>query len=113
MLVKRATVGRAHARSQCMATPENAYRPVVDPRSDMERSPEQAARELALHEVEATLLNIEQAIRRADRGRKAIPPDGAGRNLKLSLDDAVRRLEAVRKDLFQSTYFGGDQQRLI
>jgi hypothetical protein len=96
-----------------MAIPERAYRPVVDPRCDMERSPEQAARELALHEVEETLLNIEQAIRRADRGRRSISADGPGRNLKLSLDTAVDQLEAARKDLFQSTYFGGDQQRLI
>lgn len=96
-----------------MATPEPAYRPVVDSRADMERSAEQAVREGALHEVEETLLNIEQAIRRADRGRKAISNDPATYNLKLSLDDAVTRLEAVRKELFQSTYFGGDNQRLF
>jgi hypothetical protein len=96
-----------------MATPDPVYRPVVDPRGDMERSPEQAARETALHEVEETLLNIEQAIRRADRGRKTIGSNLDTWNLKLSLDDAVTRLEAVRKELFQSAYFGGDHQRLF
>ena len=96
-----------------MAAPDHAYRPVIDPRSEMERSPEQVAREAALHEVEETLLNIEQAIRRADRGRKSIPAEGPGRNLRLCLDAVVDQLEAARKELFQHAYFGGDQQRLI
>lgn len=96
-----------------MAVPERTYRPVVDPSSDMERSPEQAASEAALHEVEETILNIEQAIRRADRGRKSIPADGASRNLRLCLDSAVAQLEAVRRELFQNAYFGRDQPRLI
>jgi hypothetical protein len=51
------------------------YRPVVESRSDTERSPGQVAREAALHEVEETLLNIEQAIKRADR---AAGPSPAG-----------------------------------
>jgi hypothetical protein len=79
----------------------------------MERSPEQIAREAAMHQVEETLLNIEQAIRRADHGRKAIPVGGSERNLRLCLDTAVDQLEAVRKELFQGAYFGGEQQRLI
>ena len=78
-----------------------------------ERSPEEVAREQALHEVEQTLLNIEEAIRRADRGRKAISLDGNERNLRLALDRAVEQLEAIRKELFQSGYFGGHQQRLM
>jgi hypothetical protein len=96
-----------------MAAPQHEYRPVVDPRSDMERSIEQVAREAALNQVEETLLNIEEAIRRADRGRKAIPPGSPEQNLRLCLDTVVDKLEAVRKELFQSAYFGGDQQRLI
>lgn len=96
-----------------MATPQHEYRPVIDPRSDMERSAEQVAREAALHQVEETLLNIEEAIRRADRARKAMPVGGTEQNLRLSLGTAVEKLEAVRKELFQSAYFGGDQQRLI
>jgi hypothetical protein len=89
------------------------YHPVIEPDSVSERSPEEAAHEQALHEVEQTLLNIEQAIRRADRARKTISPQGDQRNIRLSLDRVVEQLEAVRKELFQSGYFGGPQQRLI
>jgi hypothetical protein len=96
-----------------MPTSGQDYRPVIESGSEMERSPEQIAREAALHEVEETLLNIEHAIRRADRGRKAIPTEGAEQNLRLCLDSVVDQLEAVRKELFQSAYFGGDQQRLL
>jgi hypothetical protein len=96
-----------------MVSPQHEYRPVVDPRSDMERSAGQVAREAALHQVEETILNIEDAIRRADRGRKAIPPGSPEQNLRLCLDTAVEKLEAIRKELFQSAYFGGDQHRLI
>ena len=96
-----------------MATARNTSRPVIDPRSDTERSPDQVAREDALREVEETLLHIEQAIKRADRGRNAIRGDGND-NLKLSLDTAVEQLEAVRRRLFQDAYFGGEAQgRLI
>jgi hypothetical protein len=89
------------------------YRPVIESRSEVERSPGQIAREAALHEVEETLLNIEQAIKRADRGRNAIPAKGTEQNLRLCLDSVVDQLEAARKELFQRAYFGGDQQRLI
>jgi hypothetical protein len=91
----------------------NGYRPVIESRSDSERSPDQVAREAALHEVEETLLNIEQAIKRADRGRRTIRAEGNEQNLKLCLNAAVEQLEAVRKELFQNAYFGGEQQRLI
>lgn len=93
--------------------PQREYRPVIDSRSGMERSPEQIAREDALRHVEETLLNIEQAIRRADQARKSIPAGGSENNLRLCLDTVVEQLEAVRKELFQGAYFGGDQQRLI
>ena len=58
-----------------MAVPQREYRPVIDSRPDMERTPEQVAHEEALHQVEETILNIEQAIKRADRARKAITGD--------------------------------------
>jgi hypothetical protein len=51
-----------------MATSRQEYRPVIEPQSAAERSTSDAARGLALHEVEQTLLNIEEAIRRAHRG---------------------------------------------
>jgi hypothetical protein len=96
-----------------MAAARHEYRPVIEPRSVTERSPEEVAREQALHEVEQTLLNIEEAIRRADRGRQKITLDGNERNLRLALDRAIEQLEATRKELFQSGYFGGQQQRLM
>lgn len=71
------------------------YRPPIDPgQQPMERSPAQAAREAALAEVSATLLNVEQAVRRADRAYR-------------------ERLQATHKVLFRAAYFGGDQQRLM
>lgn len=73
------------------------------------RSPEEAAREQARAEV----VNIEQAIRRADQGRKKISPDGSERNLRLALDRAAEQLEQARRELFQAGYFGGGQQRLL
>jgi hypothetical protein len=79
----------------------------------MERTPEQIAREDAMRHVEETMLNIEQAIRRADQARKSIPTGGPEENLRLCLDTVVRQLEAVRKELFQGSFFGGEQQRLI
>lgn len=96
-----------------MATSRHEYRPVVAPQTGAERSPSEVAREQALHEAEQTLLNIEEAIRRAHRGRKAISPDGEERNLRLALDRAVEQLEAVRRELFQNGYFSGAQQRLM
>jgi hypothetical protein len=96
-----------------MATSRHEYRPVIEPQQEVERSSEEVAREQAMHELEQTLLNIEQTIQRADRGRRTISPDGNERNLRLALDRAIEQLEAVRKELFQSGYFGGHQQRLI
>jgi hypothetical protein len=96
-----------------MPTSRPEYRPVIEPQTAAERSPSEVAREQALHEIEQTLLNIEEAIRRAHRSRKAISPEGEQRNLRLALDHAVEQLEAVRKELFQNGYFSGAQQRLI
>jgi hypothetical protein len=95
-----------------MAVQQREYRPVIGSRPEMERTPEQVAHEEALHQVEETILNIEQAIKRADRARKAITGD-AESNLRLALDAAATQLESVRKELFQSAYFGGGQQRLL
>ena len=72
------------------------------------------AREQALHEVEETLLNIEQAIRELTAAaRRSLLTGATSRTSGCALDHAVEQLEAVRKGLFQSGYFGGQQQRLI
>lgn len=64
-------------------------------------------------QVEETLLNIEQAIRRADRAYREVRARAGDANLEHALKDAMDQLEATRKALFQATYFAGDQQRLI
>jgi hypothetical protein len=81
--------------------------------SEYERSPEQAARENALREVSETLLNIEQAARRASQARKTAATTAGCDDLAQILGAAEQRLEEVRKDLFQSAYFTGDRPRLF
>lgn len=96
-----------------MTQPQPDYQPIVTDRSDLERSPEQVAHEAAMTEIAETLANVEQAIRRAERGRKAVAVLGRDRNAELALKIAVEQLQAVHRTLFQEGYFSGDQQRLI
>lgn len=63
--------------------------------------------------IAETLANIEQAIRRAERGRKAVVVLGRDRNAEIALKIAAEQLRAVHRTLFQEGYFSGDQQRLI
>lgn len=91
-----------------------AYRPIVGDSVQANRlSAEQAAHEANMTDVEETLLNIEQAIHRADRAYRAVMTRAGSANLELALKDSLDQLEAARKALFQATYFAGDQQRLI
>lgn len=83
------------------------------PSAEYQRSPEQAARENALREVSETLLNIEQAARRAKRARQAAAMAVGCDDLARLLDTAEQKLEAARKDLFQGAYFSGDRPRLF
>jgi len=96
-----------------MAQPHPDYRPVVDDRADLERSPAQVAHEAAMTEIAETLANIEQAIRRAERARKAVAVLGRDHNAELALKSALDALRATHQRLFQEGYFGGDQQRLV
>ena len=96
-----------------MAQPHPDYRPIVVDRSDLERSPDQVAHEAAMTEIAETLANIEQAIRRAERGRKAVAVLGRDRNAEIALKTAVEQLQATHRTLFQEGYFSGDQQRLV
>jgi hypothetical protein len=85
---------------------------VADARSTMERTPDQAAREAALQEAAETLHNIEQAIRRAYRAQRAV----AAANelaLEMALRKATEQLQAARRELMQSAYFGTDDLRLF
>lgn len=97
-----------------MTSPQSqpAYEPVLaDEPAGLSR--EQFQQEEALREVGETLLNIEQAIRRADRARKAIERGTAEANFLHALGDAIAHLEVTRRTLMQQTYFGQAQQRLI
>ena len=96
-----------------MGESQPQYRPIVDDRSDLERSPDQVAHEAAMTEIAETLANIEQAIRRAERGRKAVAVLGRDRNAEIALKAAADQLQATHRTLFQEGYFSGDQQRLV
>ncbi|WP_326636010.1 hypothetical protein OG884_22950 [Streptosporangium sp. NBC_01755] len=87
-------------------------RPLIDNSADV-RSPAQYADEQAMGEISGTISGIEDAIRRADAARKNVSRTVDNPNLVVALDTAINRLEAIRKELFQSTYFGGDQQRMF
>lgn len=95
------------------AAPYPDYTPIVDDSSPMARTPDQVACEAAMREVSETLLNIEQAVRRADRAHRAVAARSDDGNIALALRDALTALKATHKTLFQTTYFGDDQQRLI
>ncbi|HET8680259.1 MAG TPA: hypothetical protein VFM54_00050 [Micromonosporaceae bacterium] len=81
--------------------------------SDVDRSPEQAARETSLKEVAGTLLDIEQAIDRARRARRVAATMVGCDDLARVLNTAAERLEAARKELFQGAYLAGDQPRMF
>lgn len=75
-------------------------------------SADQESREEAMQEVADTLLNIEQAIRRATRGERhaqKLKQEGAASALQLAAAD----LEAIRQRLFQAAFFSEDQNKLF
>jgi hypothetical protein len=96
-----------------MAEPMPEPPPMADPRADLYRSPDQVAHEESMREVSETLMNIERAIRRAERAHTAIAVMGRDRNAQLAMEAALEELRLTRKKLFQSTHFGDDQQRLF
>lgn len=70
-------------------------------------------REAALVEVAETLLIIEAATRRANQAHRKAALTAGCDDLARVLGTAARNLEAVRRDLFQGTYFSGNQPRLV
>ncbi|WP_431921203.1 hypothetical protein [Micromonospora wenchangensis] len=81
--------------------------------SDLDHTPEQAARESGLREVSEALLNIEQAIKRTGRAKRKVSMTVGCDDLARMLDTAVRNLEIARKDLFQGAYFSADSPKLF
>lgn len=88
-----------------------ADRDGADAVSVTERSEEQAANEAALAEVEATIINIETAIRRAERAESALRVDDAHTNLAEAVSSARQELAAVRRRLQQSSFFAAEDGR--
>lgn len=87
-------------------------KPLIDHSAEV-RSPKQYADEMSMGEISGTISGIEDAIRRADTARKNVSRMVDNPNLVIALNTAITQLEAIRKELFQSTYFGGDQQRMF
>jgi hypothetical protein len=85
-----------------MAQPESHA--VTEARDAMERTPAQALREGALQEVAETLLNIEQAIRRAYRAERAVSVAVDDPNLEMALRNAMEQLQSARRELMQTTF---------
>ncbi|GIJ26839.1 hypothetical protein Vqi01_20010 [Micromonospora qiuiae] len=81
--------------------------------SDLDQTPEQAARETGLREVSEALLNIEQAIKRTERAKRTVSMTVGCDDLARMLDTAARNLEIARKDLFQGAYFSADSPKLF
>lgn len=75
--------------------------------------PEQADREEVRSGVFYTLKEIERALKQAEKARRRVVELDQEPNLELALRTAAERLESTRKELFQSTYFGTDQQKLL
>ncbi|MDG4750174.1 hypothetical protein O7630_04390 [Micromonospora sp. WMMD718] len=81
--------------------------------SDLDQTPEDAAREAGLREVSEVLLNIEQAIRRTQRAERTVSMTVGCDDLARMLDTAARNLEIARKDLLQGAYFSADSPKLF
>lgn len=70
-----------------------------------ERTPEQAADEAAFGQVNETIVNIEHAVRRAEKAHKKLVRQGTHPGHIKAIETAIAELKATRKKLTQSTYF--------
>jgi hypothetical protein len=91
---------------------EQAARPVSAP-FELGLSPEQAADEAVMLGISGTMLNIEDAIRRATSAHVVARDNPRKANKALVLERVITELQATRTMLFQKGYFGGDQQELF
>lgn len=74
---------------------------------------EDSAREDAMGEVSAVLLNLEHTIARAKKGLAKVKKSGGDENVALALDMLVKELTKQHKRLMQDTYYAGDAIRLL
>lgn len=77
------------------------------------RTPEQVRHEDASAHLSDVMLNVEHALARARKARKAVAKSGNEENIELALADCVTELEKVRRRLMQDGYFGSDTIRLV
>lgn len=76
-----------------------------------ERTPEQAADEAAFRQVREIIVNVEQAIRRAERAHKELTRTGTHPGYVTVSEDAITELKSLRKRLTQRTYFPAEDPR--
>lgn len=72
-----------------------------------------SAREDAMGEVSAVLLNLEHTIARAKKGPAKVKKSGGDQNVELALQAAITELAKQHKRLMQDTYYAGDAIRLL
>lgn len=72
-----------------------------------------SAREDAMGEVSAVLLNLEHTIARAKKGLTKVSKSGGDANVELALQVAITELSKQHKRLMQDTYYAGDAIRLL
>lgn len=72
-----------------------------------------SAREDAMGEVSAVLLNLEHTIARAKKGLVKVKKSGGDANVELALQAAIVELTKQHKRLMQDTYYAGDAVRLL
>jgi hypothetical protein len=72
-----------------------------------------SAREDAMGEVSAVLLNLEHTIARAKKGLAKVKKSGGDANVELALQVAIVELSKQHKRLMQDTYYAGDAIRLL
>ena len=72
-----------------------------------------SAREDAMGEVSAVLLNLEHTIARAKKGLIKVSKTGGDPNVELALKVAIAELTKQHKRLMQDTYYAGDAIRLL
>jgi hypothetical protein len=72
-----------------------------------------SAREDAMGEVSAVLLNLEHTIARAKKGLIKVRKAGGDANVELALQVAITELAKQHKRLMQDTYYAGDAIRLL
>lgn len=88
--------------------------PPDDPRAGYLPSPEPAARERAMRQVDGTLMDIEQLQARTERARRVAAECPGCDDIAEALAQTVERLKVARTELRRSALFNaGDEPKLF